>query len=620
MPSPDKPDAAPPQEGALLARILTNRRCNQNCVYCNQRSERDDLAAIAPKALAANIDRAASEGARALRLTGGEPAMRGDLVALVAHARARGFTRVVVETNATLLDDARAAALAAAGLTGARVNFLGVDPAIDAVTRDPGGAARAVAGVRALLRAGVEVELLVALTRSTAPWLAAMPGAALAAFGDLGRPRLVEAVVPAESPDPSELLGLDEAVAALRALDEACLAVALPTRLAAGSDPPPCAFPPRRGIAHLYALSPGARRPPTHRAIAACQGCLVADRCPGWSAAWLARHGEPAAHPVAEERARRRLHVVRALPEQIAHELVDVSASADASGAEVRDEIVRINFHCNQSCAFCFVSTHLPPAADAAIEAAIRAAGARGSRVVLSGGEPTLNRRLVDWVRLAASVSPRPVGLQTNAVRLDDEALCRALADAGLAEAMVSLHAATAELSDAITEAPGTFARTLRGLDHLAAAGVRVGVNFVFCEANRGAFADVVRLVASRWPAASIVFSFVALSTDLVPRDRQLVPRFSEMAPALADGIAEARRLGVAIGNFESMCGVPLCVIPDGFDRASLPLLPVPRDLAPGEFVKADGCSRCRYDAVCYGVRRHYAALHGLGELAPVTP
>lgn len=618
MPSPIKTDAAPPQEGALLASILTNRRCNQNCVYCNQRSERDDLAVIAPKALAAGIARAAAEGARELRLTGGEPAMRGDLVALVTLARERGFSRVILETNATLVDDARAAALAAAGLTAARVNFLGVDPGIDAITRDPGGVGRAVAGVRALLRAGVEVELLVALTRSTVPWLGAMPGAALAAFGDVGRARLVEAVVPVESPDPSELLGLDATVTALRALDEACRAVAIPTRLAPGSDPPPCAFPPRRGIAHLYALSPGSRRPPTHRAIAACARCVVADRCPGWSAAWLARHGEPSVHPVTEERARRRLNVVRAVPEQIAHELVDVSVWADATGAEVRDEIVRINFHCNQSCAFCFVSTHLPPAADAAIEAAIRAAGARGSRVVLSGGEPTLNRRLVDWIRLAASVSPRPVCLQTNAVRLDDAALCRALADAGLAEAMVSLHAASADLSDAITEAPGTFTRTLRGLDHLAASGVRLAINYVFCEANRGAFGDFVRLVAARWPAATVVFSFVALSTDLVPRDRQLVPRFSEMAPSLAEGIAEARRLGVAIGGFESMCGIPLCVIPEGFDRASLPLLAVPDDLAPGEFVKTDGCRRCRYDATCYGLRRHYAALHGVDELSPV--
>lgn len=618
MSARDAPSAPAPQSGALLATVITNRRCNQACVYCTRRSDRDDLAAIAPKALAASITRAASEGARELRLTGGEPTMRGDLTALVSLARERGFARVALETNATLLDDARAAALAAAGLTAARVNFLGTDPAIDAITRDPGGVGRTVAGVRALLRAGVEVELLVALTRSTAPWLAALPGAALDAFGDVGIARLIEAVVPVESPDPSELLGLDATLAALRALDEACRAVAIPTRLAPGSDPPPCAFPPRRGIAHLYALSPGARRPPTHRPIAACERCVVADRCPGWSAAWLARHGGPTVHPVTEERARRRLNVVRALPEQIAHELVDVSVWADAAGAAVRDEIVRINFHCNQSCAFCFVSTHLPPAADAAIEAAIRAAGARGSRVVLSGGEPTLNRRLVDWVRLAAGVSSRPVCLQTNAVRLDDAALCRAVVEAGLGSAMVSLHAATADLSDAITEAPWTFARTLRGLDHLAASGVTLVINYVFCEANRGAFGDFVRLVAARWPAATVVFSFVALSTDLVPRDRQLVPRFSEMTPSLTEGIAEARRLGVAIGGFESMCGIPLCVIPGSFDRASLPLLPVPDDLAPGEFVKTDGCRRCRYDAACYGLRRHYAALHGVDELSPV--
>src|SRR5262249_39439398 len=95
--------------------------------------------AIAGPRVRAAIDEALARGAREIVLTGGEPAMRRDLAALVAHARARGAERVVLETNATLLDEARARELAAAGIGLVRINLAGFGDALDAVTQDPGG-------------------------------------------------------------------------------------------------------------------------------------------------------------------------------------------------------------------------------------------------------------------------------------------------------------------------------------------------------------------------------------------------------------------------------------------------------------------------------------------------
>src|SRR4051812_1271579 len=97
--------------------VFTNLTCNQNCVYCTKRRAAEDPEFVRPAAVRARIDAAARDGANELALTGGEPALRRDLPALVAHARARGIERVVLETNATLVDAALATALAAAGLT-----------------------------------------------------------------------------------------------------------------------------------------------------------------------------------------------------------------------------------------------------------------------------------------------------------------------------------------------------------------------------------------------------------------------------------------------------------------------------------------------------------------------
>ncbi len=293
------------------------------------------------------------------------------------------------------------------------------------------------------------------------------------------------------------------------------------------------------------------------------------------------------------------------------------SLSADEAGNPLFDTIIRVNFHCNQACSFCFVSTHLPPAEEETVRAAIVEAARRKSRVVLSGGEPTLNRRLLAYVRLAKESGAPFISLQTNAVKLDDAALATSLVEAGVDETFVSLHGCTAATSDAITEAPGTFVRTIVGLDNLHATHVTININFVLCEANRRELVDFVRFAGTRWPRARLNFSFVAASTDLVPRERALIPRYSDILPALGEAVDEAKRLGVQMIGFESMCGLPLCLVPTSIER--LALTEIPEGFDRGEFVKAEACRGCRYETRCFGIRRGYVDLYGTSELRRVS-
>src|SRR4051794_14301616 len=95
-------------------RVFTNETCNENCWFCNARRPAEDSAFVAKPAVWRRIAEAQSSGARNIVLTGGEPTMRSDLADLVARAAAAG-AHVVLETNAVLIDDARARQLAAAG-------------------------------------------------------------------------------------------------------------------------------------------------------------------------------------------------------------------------------------------------------------------------------------------------------------------------------------------------------------------------------------------------------------------------------------------------------------------------------------------------------------------------
>jgi MoaA/NifB/PqqE/SkfB family radical SAM enzyme len=596
-------------------RIATNFRCNQNCTYCTARLPTDDLAGIRPSAVRARIDDALAADADEVILTGGEPLLRADVEGLVEHARkarpAR-LARVTIETNATLVDTARAEALARAGLDLALVNLAGATSALDAVTRDPGGFDATVAGIRALSGAGVRVEAQAAVVRSTRDALPGVP-AVLAGLGV----RTLWLVVPTESPDPSELLDWPEAAHVVASVEAAADTRGVFVRFGHDVSLPPCALPAGTHLEHLYSsLTPGAARREGYRHLEACAGCLVRDRCSGVAESYLARHPRPAMRPVTADRSRRRLTLMSSVEDQMNREFVTANLASAEGGVPEHEDIIRINFRCNQACEFCFVSTHLPSMPDAAVREAILDAARRGARVVLSGGEPTLNPHLLEYVALAKAHSTMDVQLQTNAIKLDDASFVERLAGAGLALAFVSLHGSTADVSDRVTSAPGTFVRTVVGLDNLARSSIKTILNFVLCQANYRDFPNLARLVAARWPKAEINVSFVAPSADVVPRDPALIPRYSDVMPFVAEGITLAHAGGVNVIGFESMCGLPLCLVPPSI--APIESATIPPGFDRGEFVKTDACQGCSLDARCYGLRRGYAAMHGTGELRAV--
>lgn len=598
--------------------VQTHLRCNQSCTYCVVRRASDVPAFVRASAVQARTGAALAAGAREIVLSGGEPTMRRDLAALIADAHARGAERVVLETNATLIDAARAAELRAAGLDRAIVNLAGDGPWLDAITRDEGGFDATVRGIDALLEAGLVVDVQAAVVRRTAERLTALPGFVRERFG--GRVRTLFLTVPVRAPDVAELLGDDAAGRVIRATELHARHAGVALKLAPGSGPPPCVHDGDARIAHLYSLTAGAGASvrPDFAQVEACTRCAVADRCPGVSRESLARFGAPPMTPITTDRARRRLSLISTVEEQIARELVTVDHHRDPVHGDGEEALIRVLFQCNQACRFCFVSTHLPAAPDDAIERAIRDAAAADRKVTLTGGEPTLHPELIRYVRLAKSLSRRPVLMQTNAIRLADPELTRALADAGLDEAFVSLHGATAAVSDAVTSAPGTFDKTVRGIDQLVACGVAVQLNFVICRANLHELPAWVALIAARWPRAFANVSFVAPSTDVVPRDVALVPRYTEVFPVLAEAVALAEARGVALGGFESMCGVPLCLVPRALE-SWLALSEIPAGLDEGELVKTGACERCSLASRCHGVRRGYVELHGDAELRPVA-
>ncbi len=143
-------------------RISVTDRCNLRCLYCTPpegapRRAHGTLLTFAQMADAARA--AVGLGVRKIRLTGGEPLMRGGIVDLVRMlAATEGLEQLAMTTNATLLAPL-AAPLRGAGLKSVNISLCSLEAARYRELTRGGDIEAALAGLRAALDAGLPVKV-----------------------------------------------------------------------------------------------------------------------------------------------------------------------------------------------------------------------------------------------------------------------------------------------------------------------------------------------------------------------------------------------------------------------------------------------------------------------------
>ncbi|MCW4050452.1 MAG: GTP 3',8-cyclase MoaA [Candidatus Bathyarchaeota archaeon] len=99
-------------------RISLTQRCNFNCFFCHQEGEHNSLGELTPEEIETVVSVASELGIKNIKLTGGEPLLREDLVEIVQRISPY-VSEVSMTTNASRLAD-QACSLKEAGLK--RVN------------------------------------------------------------------------------------------------------------------------------------------------------------------------------------------------------------------------------------------------------------------------------------------------------------------------------------------------------------------------------------------------------------------------------------------------------------------------------------------------------------------
>ena len=162
----------------LIGALELTARCNLSCRMCFVRREGTDPAVSAGElGAAAWLDlarQALQEGTLFLLLTGGEPLLRSDFWEIYDPLSRMGFL-LTLFTNATMVGDREAAAFGKCPPSKVVATIYGASPeTYGRVCGDPSAFARAVAGVRRLVAAGVRTEIRATISRDNAGDLAAL--------------------------------------------------------------------------------------------------------------------------------------------------------------------------------------------------------------------------------------------------------------------------------------------------------------------------------------------------------------------------------------------------------------------------------------------------------------
>jgi radical SAM protein with 4Fe4S-binding SPASM domain len=174
--------------------------------------------------------------------------------------------------------------------------------------------------------------------------------------------------------------------------------------------------------------------------------------------------------------------------------------------------------------------------------------------VSFTGGEPTLRAELPELIAYAADLGFR-VNLITNGTRITPP-LARALADAGLASAQVSLEGVSKRAHERVTAVLGSYEKTLTGVRNLKSTGIRVHTNTTINRDNLAECPQMPGFVKNHLGLERFSMNLM-IPTGSAALNHKLVVRYRDIGPHLEAIAASAKAENV---EFMWYSPTPMCM------------------------------------------------------------
>jgi MoaA/NifB/PqqE/SkfB family radical SAM enzyme len=207
---------------------------------------------------------------------------------------------------------------------------------------------------------------------------------------------------------------------------------------------------------------------------------------------------------------------------------------------------VRLTFACNDHCIFCLDSnTHNGEMRDREEVRQQIIEGRRNgaTRLILSGGEPTIHPNYVDFIRLGRQAGYRKIQTVTNGRLFSyGDFLTRCL-DTGLSEITFSVHGPNSKVHDALVGTKGAFEEEMKGLRGALADGRPiVNIDVVVNRGNVKQLPEMLRLFTEMGVREFDLLQVVPFGRAFEEGKDTLFYDLIEMRPYLQEALAYSKR------------------------------------------------------------------------------
>jgi pyruvate-formate lyase-activating enzyme len=286
---------------------------------------------------------------------------------------------------------------------------------------------------------------------------------------------------------------------------------------------------------------------------------------------------------------------------------------------------------CNAKCKFCIVYDRLNKPefnmTDELVYETMRQSRARGSTDLgYSGGEPSIDPRIIDFVRYAKELGFTRQSMNTNGIKFKQKQFCKDIIEAGLTSIDISIHGHTDELHDALVVKKGALAAIREACAnlcelrrthqfHLSATVVITRDNHRYLR-DICVFLDSIGITHKR-----LKYAYEGnMSHEVIIE--QVAP-YQEVVPSIKDALdyLATQKYGFYITH------IPLCLLGEhaafsqDFERRNALMMfdnhKVYGDAAHYFRQDGDACAACAVNNLCTRLDGGYERFHGRPDLVP---
>lgn len=295
---------------------------------------------------------------------------------------------------------------------------------------------------------------------------------------------------------------------------------------------------------------------------------------------------------------------------------------------------IKVGSRCNNKCLFCIQDdkrNKYPDRVSKEILDFLEKGRNEGrKKVVFTGGEPTFRPKLLsEWVRRAKKIGYSIIQVQTNGRIFSYVDYCKEIISAGANEFGLALHGSSAAIHDRLTQVPGSFDQTTRGIKNLKSLNQRVLTNSVVNKINYKDLPSLAKLLVS-FHVGQFQLAFMHINRTIADNEElvaRVVPRISAAMPY----IKKALDIGIRTGVNCMTEAIPYCCMTGYEGLIAEKIIPPAHvfdaDIELEEYekyrknqgkIKGPKCDVCRYQKICEGPWREYPEIFGWKEFRPV--